>query len=94
MAPAEFNAILLDISDQLSQEQLERILFLCKGTITKKDTESIKTGLKLFTILMERQKLAEDNTDFLCEILEKVHRPDLVAKLQPFAEQCHNDNSK
>lgn len=94
MDPSEFNAILLQISDQLSKEQLERIVFLCKGILTKKDTENIDTGLKLFTLLMERQKLAQNNTDFLCEVLEKIHRLDLVAKLQPIAEHCHGDNGK
>lgn len=69
-------------------------MFLCKGIITKKETENIETGLKLFTLLMERQKLADNDTDFLCEILEKINRQDLAAKLQPFAEQHHDDNGK
>lgn len=94
MDSSEFNATLLDISDQLSKEQLGKIVFLCKGIITKKDAENIDTGLKLFTLLMERQKLADNNTDFLCEVLQKIHRPDLVAKLQPFEEPRYGDNGK
>lgn len=94
MESFDLKSTLLHISDQLSKEQLDKLKFLCKDHIPKKDAEKIDTGLKLFTLLMERQKLADNDTDFLCEILEKIHRPDLVAKLQPFAEQCHGDNGK
>ncbi|XP_075867322.1 FAS-associated death domain protein [Nelusetta ayraudi] len=94
MDSSEFNAVLLSISEQLSKEQLQSMVFLCKGIITKKDSEKIDTGLKLFTLLMERAKLGVDNTDFLCEKLEQIHRPDLAAKIHPSAEQCHGENAK
>lgn len=94
MDSSEFNAVLLNISEQLSKEQLQSMVFLCKGIITKKDSEKIDTGLKLFTLLMERAKLGVDNTDFLCEKLEQIHRQDLAAKIQPSPEQCHGENGK
>lgn len=94
MDSSEFNAVLLNISEQLSKEQLQNMVFLCKGIITKKDSEKIDTGLKLFTLLMERAKLGVDNTDFLCEKLEQIRRPDLAAKIHPSAEQCHGENGK
>lgn len=94
MESTDFNATLLRISDQLSKEHLDKLRFLCKDIIRKKEAENIDTGFKLFTLLMERQKLADNDTDFLCEILENINRPDLAAKLQPFAEQCHGDNGK
>lgn len=94
MEPPEFHGTLLHISDQLSKEQLDKLVFLCKGIVHKKETENIDTGFKLFTLLMERQKLADNDTDFLCDILKKINRPDLAAKLQPFAEQRDDDKGK
>lgn len=94
MESVDLKSTLLRISQQLSKEQLDQLVFLCKGIITKKEVENIDTGLKLFTLLMERQKLADNDTDFLRDILEQIHRPDLAEKLQPFVEQCHGDNGK
>lgn len=90
----DFMATLLHISDQLPKEQLDKLLFLCKDIVAKKERENVDTGLKLFTLLMERQKLSGSDTEFLCELLVKIHRPDLAAKLQPQVEELLGDNGK
>lgn len=94
MSSGDFNALLLDISKQLSKDQLEDIKFLCNDFIGKKVMEKIDTGLKLFTVLMERGKLGPDDTDFLCRSLGLIHRPDLAAKVQTSSEQSPGENGK
>ncbi|GLD67000.1 FAS-associated death domain protein-like protein [Lates japonicus] len=87
MSSLQFNAVLLDISNQLSADQLKQMKFLCGGIIGKKDQEKIDAGLKLFQFLTERGKLGADNTEFLSELLKNIERHDLSGKLNNFESQ-------
>uniref|UniRef100_A0A3Q4BJM5 Uncharacterized protein n=1 Tax=Mola mola TaxID=94237 RepID=A0A3Q4BJM5_MOLML len=79
-----FNAFLLKISNQLSEEQLNNMKFLCRDTIGKRDMEQIKTGIGLFQILTERRKLGTDDMGLLRELLTQIQRYDLVDKVKYF----------
>ncbi|KAM3876852.1 FAS-associated death domain protein [Diretmus argenteus] len=81
MSSTQFNAVLLEISNQLLSKQLADMKFLCKDVIRKRRMENIETGVQLFEVLMERGKLGEDNTEFLLSLLDGVHRQDLSEKL-------------
>ncbi|XP_040002618.1 protein FADD [Xiphias gladius] len=87
MNSLQFNAVLLEISNQLSTEQLENMKFLCRHVIGKKDTEKIRAGVTLFQFLTERGRLGEDNTEYLSELLKKIQRLDLSEKLNSFESQ-------
>lgn len=78
MSSFDFNAVLLDISDRLSEEQIAKLKHLCQELIGKRSLEMIDSGIKLFQVLMERRKLAPDNREFLCELLTHIKREDLV----------------
>ncbi|KAM4602467.1 FAS-associated death domain protein [Polymixia lowei] len=80
MTSLEFNTVLLEISNDLLPEQLEKMKFLC-DFIGKNIKETIDTGFKLFKVLVERNKLTADDTTFLCSLLTRVQRPDLSNKL-------------
>lgn len=84
MESLAFNALLLEISNGLSSEQLESLKFLCKEDIKKKEQERCTAGLKVFQILTERGKLGSNNTDYLCFLLRSIKREDLSQKLQNF----------
>lgn len=84
MESLAFNALLLEISNGLSSEQLESLKFLCKEDIKKKEQEKCTAGLKVFQILTERGKLGSNNTDYLCFLLRSIKREDLSQKLQNF----------
>lgn len=73
----DFNRVLLRISDELGSE-LERLKYLCRIDIGKGRLEKIDTGFKLFEVLVERNLLSPDDTEFLCTLLTAIHRPDLV----------------
>ncbi|KAG7221785.1 hypothetical protein INR49_028859, partial [Caranx melampygus] len=86
MSCRDINPVLLKISDQLSSEQLDKMKFLCKDDIGKKDMERISTGSKLFQFLMERGKLSADNTEYVCRLLSNIQRHDLADQLHSLGE--------
>ncbi|KAM4593602.1 FAS-associated death domain protein [Odontesthes bonariensis] len=87
MSAQQFNAVLLDISTQLNADNLDKIKFLVRGVIGKRELEKIESGLKLFLALTERGKLAADDTDYLSDLLRQIQRHDLSDKLQRFGSQ-------
>ncbi|XP_034536743.1 FAS-associated death domain protein [Notolabrus celidotus] len=91
MSSLQFNSVLLEISNSLSPDQLEQIKYLCHNDIGKKYLETIDSGWKLFQFLKEKLKLGEDNTDYVCQLLEKV-RPDLSERLRNF--DCQPENNE
>lgn len=92
MSSSQFKNVLLEISKQLSKEELEQMKFLSGDFIFKKDMEKVDAGFTLFRILMERGKLGEDNTDFLCDMLRHIHRLDLITKVERLPEQPDSQN--
>lgn len=84
MSSSQFNKILLDISNQLSPDELDKLKFLCRDVIGKKDLEKIDSGHRLFQVLGERCKLSADNTKPLSDLLDGIKRPDLSEKLNNF----------
>ncbi|XP_013981936.1 FAS-associated death domain protein [Salmo salar] len=76
-----FNSVLLKISGELVGDQLEKMKFLCIKEIGKNRLEKMTSGLQLFTVLMERNKLGPDNTVFLVSLLTDIGRLDLADKL-------------
>nr|XP_046240295.1 protein FADD [Scatophagus argus] len=87
MSSLKFNADLLEISNQLSAEQLSQLKFLCRDHIGKREMENIDTGIKLFDILTQRGKLGPDNTDYLRQLLTEIRRPDLLSKIDSIESQ-------
>lgn len=87
MSSIQWNAVLLEVSNKLSDEQLNQLKFLCRDTIGKRELEKIDTGIKLFTILLERGKLGADNKDYLCQLLSKIQRQDLFETINGFRSQ-------
>ncbi|XP_076593027.1 FAS-associated death domain protein [Chaetodon auriga] len=94
MSSLQFNAVLLEISNQLSAEQLEQIKFLCRDMIRKRELETIDTGRKLFNILTERGRLGADNKECLCELLREIQRHDLSDKLNRFESQSGSTDNQ
>ncbi|XP_008280374.1 FAS-associated death domain protein [Stegastes partitus] len=83
MSSLQFNAVLLDISNRLSPDELHNLKFL-ERDIGKRELEKVNTGLKLFQILMQRGKLSADNTQHLSQLLALIKRQDLIGKLNDF----------
>lgn len=77
MDARQLNAVLLDISNQLSSDNLDKLKFLVRNEIGRQKLEKITTGHGLFEILAQRRLLAPDNTEFLSDRLQQIGRPDL-----------------
>lgn len=81
MSASRLNFVLLEISNQLNNDNLEKLKFLVRDLLGKNKLEKIKTGHELFNALSERGKLGDDNTDFLSQLLRQAGRDDLSEKL-------------
>ncbi|KAM9860675.1 FAS-associated death domain protein [Aulostomus maculatus] len=86
MGSQHFNFVLLEISNQLSSEQLDSLKFLCQHVIGKRELERTNSGSRLFQLLTERDQLGPENCDFLSGLLGQIKRQDLSEKLKNFAE--------
>ncbi|XP_064192326.1 protein FADD [Anguilla rostrata] len=78
-----FSPVLLQISEDLSPENVEQIKFLCPD-IGKKRLEKINNGIQLFQCLREMNKIGPDNTKFLRSLLNSIKRADLLEILSNF----------
>ncbi|XP_029702371.1 FAS-associated death domain protein-like [Takifugu rubripes] len=97
MDPFQFKAVLLEISNQLTEDQLSKVKFLCQDHIGKRSLETIDSGTKLFTTLSERGHLSPDDTELLGQMLQKVGRDDLFQILDAFvtgSRPGHQDDTE
>lgn len=86
-AVSPFLSLLHSISSGLSDKELCSVKFLCKNKIPKGKLETVQSGQELFSILMEHQIIASDNLVFLRELLQEIHRADLLARVAQFEEE-------
>ncbi|RVE73738.1 hypothetical protein OJAV_G00034440 [Oryzias javanicus] len=82
MSSETFNALLLDISNQLKEDDLTKMKFLLGDHVGKRDLEKITSGHGLFQVLRERTLLGPENRDFLNGLLKGIARYDLSEKLE------------
>ncbi|XP_061188563.1 uncharacterized protein LOC133196720 isoform X2 [Saccostrea echinata] len=82
------NSFLIGISDELTDGDLEKLKFLCRGKygIGKARLEKVKSALDLFEILREKELLNENNIITLQAMLWILPRRDLQKKYVEFAE--------
>uniref|UniRef100_A0A1A8FCR8 Fas (Tnfrsf6)-associated via death domain n=1 Tax=Nothobranchius korthausae TaxID=1143690 RepID=A0A1A8FCR8_9TELE len=76
-----FNSVLLEISNQLTADNLDKLKFLLRHVIGRRELEKIGTGHRLFEVLTERRKLTPEDTDFVSGLLEEIQRPDLSVRI-------------
>ncbi|XP_038125139.1 protein FADD [Cyprinodon tularosa] len=81
MSASSLNSVLLDISNQLHEDNLEKLKFLLRDVIKKQKMEKIHSGHQLFEAMAERGQLGSDRTDFLSNLLKEIHREDLSEQL-------------
>ncbi|XP_064282005.1 FAS-associated death domain protein isoform X1 [Passer domesticus] len=74
------------ISSGLSAAELEAMKFLCRDKIRKRKLETVRSGLELFSILMEQQVVAHDELGFLRELLRHISRRDLLSLVEQFEQ--------
>ncbi|NXG03334.1 FADD protein, partial [Sakesphorus luctuosus] len=82
-----FLGMLHAIAAGLPQDEVESMLFLCHENIPKRRREAVRSGMDLFSILMEQGLLAPDNLRLLKSLLKHIRRSDLLSLVQEFEER-------
>ncbi|GAA6102068.1 protein FADD [Tachysurus ichikawai] len=83
-----FKAMLLEISERLSHEQLAKLKFLCGDVIGKKKSEDISSGIQLFDCLIERAEIGPNNTDYLRKHLTDIGQQVLLEIIDRYEGQA------
>ncbi|XP_028811739.1 FAS-associated death domain protein [Denticeps clupeoides] len=73
-----FNGVLLRISNELRDDNLNSLKFLCSDLIGKKHLERVKSGTDLFQHLKQLNKIGPDDAEFLRNLLVRIQRHDLA----------------
>ncbi|NWW31026.1 FADD protein, partial [Panurus biarmicus] len=82
-----FLSLLHSVSSGLSDTELSAMKFLCRDKVSKRKLETVQSGLELFRFLMEKQEIANDNLEFLRELLQHIDRSDLLEQLVQFERE-------
>ncbi|KAL2081626.1 hypothetical protein ACEWY4_023479 [Coilia grayii] len=75
----EFQKVLLDLEQSLSEADFQALKFLCVDLLHK-DVSSLAGAGDLFSILMDRDHLSNENRSLLTELFQTCHRQDLIRK--------------
>ncbi|CAB4008424.1 FAS-associated death domain [Paramuricea clavata] len=78
----KFNVLLQKISRDLNPNDLEDLVHICRIEKSRKPT--ITSGHHLFTHLRHNRRISEENVDYLKEVLNAIHRHDLVSLVERF----------
>ncbi|XP_070532830.1 OTU domain-containing protein 4-like [Ptychodera flava] len=78
----EFNALLLEVANDLGQDEFQQLVFLCKGKIWKSMREKVQNCMDLFQILEDQRLLSWRDASYLIDLLTKIKRIDLVEKVR------------
>ena len=81
---SDFQRLLLLISEDITEEQLSKMKFLCDKLVSKSKLEKISKATGLFRELQEKEILSEFDTTFLESLLEDVGEKSLRQKLLDF----------
>ncbi len=73
--------LLMEVSNELSRQDLKNLLFCCGDAVSEADAEKIESGVDLFKMLKHVNRLKPDRYDYLKELLKTVGRVDLASKL-------------
>ena len=81
---SDFQRLLLLISEDIREEQLSKMKFLCDKRVSKSKLEKISQATGLFRELQEKEILSEFDTTFLESLLKDVGKISLRQKLLDF----------
>lgn len=88
-----FKVMLLEISEKLGRDNLDKLKFLCVNTIGKKKSEEITSGTQLFECLIERAVIGPHNTEKLRKLLADVGQEALLEIIDNYEGQAISPDS-
>jgi len=84
MSKIEYNDLLYEISKKLDENELPRLIFMCREKIAESSEEKVRDVLTLFKELEKRNGLGIDRLDTLKEILKQMKKRSLLKKVEEF----------
>ena len=81
---SSYRKLLVDLSCELSQEDVETLKLAVIDVIPRRMTENIATGLQFFDVLEQDGRIGPRKLNLLQDMLNTVGRPDLARKIQAF----------
>lgn len=78
---SEYSSLLSDLSENITNEDLDQLKSACKEDITEDQSNTITSSKEWFNYLEENQKLAQDNLSYIEHIFEISRRPDLLTRV-------------
>ena len=78
---SDFRLLLLEISNEITNEDLAKLKFLCGDVIPFRTLEGMSKPFELFIALQQGNLLSEQNREYLASKLSYVNRVDLSNKL-------------
>lgn len=77
-----FRKILFRLGEKLTSQDLDSLIFVCRGTLRASRLDRVRSGTELFQALSERGKLSADNLTYLSQILASVGKENLLGDLE------------
>lgn len=86
MAVSAFTQLLLDISEDLTSDDLKKMKFTLQYEehLQGRELEEVTKGIDIFMLLKKRNLLSADNLILLKSVLATIKRQDLFEKLSAF----------
>ena len=84
MSKIEYSDLLFEISKKLDENELPRLIFMCREEIAKGSEGNIRDVLTLFKELEKQNRLGIDRLDTLKEILKQMKKRSLLKKVEEF----------
>ncbi|MEQ2298551.1 Astrocytic phosphoprotein PEA-15 [Ameca splendens] len=78
---AEYSSLLSDLSENITNEDLEQLKSACKEDIPEDQSNNITSSKQWFSYLEKNDKLAQDNLSYIEHIFEISRRPDLLTRV-------------
>ncbi|RXN33920.1 astrocytic phospho PEA-15 [Labeo rohita] len=78
---SEYSSLLSDLSENITNEDLEQLKSACKEDIPEDQSNSITSSKDWFSYLEKNDKLAQDNLSYIEHIFEISRRPDLLTRV-------------
>lgn len=88
-----FQSLLHQISQDLTQGDVESLKFLLQQDISQSKLEKVQSGTKIFTLMQNLEILSYQNTRRLESLLKEIGRRDLVLKLKEFEKELQQSIS-
>ena len=85
----EFQSLLVDLSNRISDEELEMLKFYCEPLyVTRQRSEEISRVTDLWKALAEKDQICTNKTSFLKELFQKaIKRNDLIKAIVDYEQR-------